>query len=208
MILLNFYGKLRDIYYPKLPKTPHMDAQSISFFKDKLKLVDFFIEYGAGGSTLLAAMQNTPNIVSVESDKLWMKRVERELSKVSSKSCIKLIHADIGRVGPWGTPLGQIDGEKNYAILPWTTEIYGSSPLLVLIDGRFRITCFLTSLLWSPEGSHLLFDDYHDRDSYKVVENILKPCMRVGRSAVFIRPRKIDKKAIERLIRDSKHDSD
>ena len=205
---VQLFYTLREKYFPKVPTLPHMDLESQTYFTQNLKVTKTFVEYGSGGSTILAAIMNTPYIISVESDAVWMRRVQRKFSKISSTSQINFIYANVGRVGPWGTPLEKIDGELQYANTPWASITNGSSHLFVLIDGRYRITCLLVALLRCPARTHLLFDDYYDRESYRVVESILKPSLRVGRGAVFIKPYKVDEIAINSLIRSFKYDSD
>jgi hypothetical protein len=208
MKLVQLFYTLREQYFPKLPTLPHMDSESTAYFTERLMGTKTFVEYGSGGSTILAARMNTSFIFSVESDEVWMRRVQRKFLRMKSTSQIDFIHADIGRVGPWGTPLENIDGELHYANTPWASITNDSSHMFVLIDGRYRVTCLLVGLLRCPAGTRLLFDDYYDRGSYQVVESILKPSLRVGRGAVFIKPNKVDEIAINSLIRSFKYDSD
>ena len=206
--IVQLFYTLREQHFPKLPTLPHMDSETTTYFAQRLKVTKTFIEYGSGGSTILAARMNISFIISVESDEAWMRRVQRKFLQIKSTSQINFIYANVGRVGPWGTPLEKIDGQLHYANTPWASITIDSSQILVLIDGRYRITCLLVALLRCPEGAHLLFDDYYDRESYQVVESILKPSLRVGRGAVFIKPNKVDEIAINSLIHSFKYDSD
>ena len=56
---------------------------------------------------------------------------------------------------------------------------------MILIDGRFRIACFVTAYLRTTKPVIVLFDDYVDRPHYHVVERLLKPSEYVGRMARF-----------------------
>jgi len=55
----------------------------------------------------------------------------------------------------------------------------------VLIDGRFRVACFLTSILHAEPPCRILFDDYRKKERYHVVERILSPVDFCGRQALF-----------------------
>ena len=208
MKTMQLFYTFRERFFPVLPKLPHMDSESTTYFTQRLQGARIFVEYGSGGSTILAARMNTSFIISVESDAAWMRRVKRKVLQINSTSRVNFIYANMGKVGPWGTPIERVDGELHYASTPWASTPSDPSQMFVLIDGRYRITCLLVGLLRCQAGTHLLFDDYYDRESYQVVESVLKPALRVGRSAVFIKPDRIDKTAINSLIQSSKYDSD
>ena len=56
---------------------------------------------------------------------------------------------------------------------------------MILIDGRFRIACFVTAYLRATKPIIVLFDDYLDRPHYHVIERLLAPTEFVGRMARF-----------------------
>jgi hypothetical protein len=97
-------------------------------------------------------------------------------------------HCDIGEVGEWGTPTDErgIKSYWRYSTKPWImAKAHSFVPDLVLIDGRFRIACFLYSLLCARVGTTILFDDYFDRPEYFVVEQYCSLTERAGRMGVF-----------------------
>lgn len=57
--------------------------------------------------------------------------------------------------------------------------------LYLLIDGRFRVACFVSALVRIQKPTLILFDDYKERSEYHIVERILKPTQLVGRMAIF-----------------------
>lgn len=62
---------------------------------------------------------------------------------------------------------------KHY-ICPWDELLRkGDSPNLFLIDGRFRVCSFLTSLMMSKRGTVILFHDYYNRPDYHIIEQYL-----------------------------------
>ena len=71
----------------------------------------------------------------------------------------------------------------------------------MLIDGRFRVCCFLTSLKFAKEGTKIIFDDYTTRRHYHIVEEHVSRAETCGRQCLFIVPPKseID---FERLQKD------
>ena len=77
-------------------------------------------------------------------------------------------------------------------------------PDVVLIDGRFRVACFLTSLLKSKVGAVIIFDDYSDRNHYHVVEEFVEVSHLEQRQAIFVVPELSDDErlSISELLND------
>ena len=73
-------------------------------------------------------------------------------------------------------------------------------PDLVLIDGRFRVACFLHSLLAADAGTPLLFDDYTNRPHYHLVEEFCPIAQSEGRQALFRVPEELDREVIGREL--------
>ena len=59
-----------------------------------------------------------------------------------------------------------------------------------MIDGRFRVASFLTTLKKSKKGTKIIFDDYKSRPQYHVVEKIIKPKKMYFDQALFVVPEK------------------
>ena len=74
------------------------------------------------------------------------------------------------------------------------------TPDLILIDGRFRVLCFLTSLKFSPKGTKILFDDYRDRQFYHIVEEFCPIIDRCGRQALFESTNEVKEKITDELL--------
>jgi hypothetical protein len=167
---------------------PHMDADGLRYFQESLKRSRCYLEYGSGGSTAHAAkIAQIPTIISIESDKLWIEKVRKTVGIVSSK--LYLEHCDIGEVGDWGNPKtkDKVDDYWKYAAMPWgMARSLNVVPDTVLVDGRFRVSCFLFSLVSARVGTTILFDDYLDRPEYYVVERFCQLHEKSGRMAVFV----------------------
>ncbi len=144
------------------------------------------VEYGSGGSTVLAARIGTP-IISVESSKEWASGLRTELEKIEGRHAMTHVaHVDIGPTKKWGYPL---DNQKfgnfwKYPLEPWLHHS-NFEPDKVLIDGRMRAACFIATLAMTKRDVRILFDDYGDRKTYHRVERFLQPTEIVGRMAVF-----------------------
>ena len=149
------------------------------------------LEYGSGGSTVFAAQNPGKLIFSVESDRDWYLSLQRKFDEAELLSDPILYHADIGKTGLWGRPVDDRDWSKfyRYPLTIWA-EPFFRQPDVVLIDGRLRPACFVATCLNSHAPVTILFDDYFNRNSYKIVENLIAPTEIVGRMAIFhITPR-------------------
>lgn len=138
-------------------------------FKSMLRSSKVYGEYGMGDSTKLALNENLI-VYSVDTDRYWVIECKKKL--FSKSSSLKWI--DFGRVKSWGYPISynKIDKIDNYLNFIWVQD---RKPDLVLIDGRFRVACFLTCLLYADEGTLIIFDDYPLRENYHIVERFINP---------------------------------
>jgi hypothetical protein len=146
------------------------------------------VEYGTGGSTALAAGMGGRTLVGMESDALWLARLNTYLQTIQTTSRVITLHEDLGPTKQWGFPASDEKWRAfpNYAFKPWQcVRELSLEPDLVLIDGRFRAGCFLASALSVQRKTELLFDDYVDRPQYHWIEKYAKPKSLVGRMAIF-----------------------
>ena len=76
---------------------------------------------------------------------------------------------------------------KRYALAPWLNHDASFLPDLVLIDGRFRVACALTTIkyLTNKVSFEILVDDYGDRPEYREIEKYVQLTSMQGRMAVF-----------------------
>ncbi len=112
---------------------------------------------------------------------------------------IQIDWIDLGVVGDWGTPISY---KKREFIINYLESIWmkNNKPELILIDGRFRVACFLYSLLKAFPGSKIIFDDYRNRPHYQVVEEFIKPTELYGNQALFIVTENLSINKIEKSI--------
>jgi hypothetical protein len=154
-----------------------------------LETATCYLEYGSGGTTVMAASMNVPEVVTTESDRNWLAAVRHKLHLVGSSTCAELIHVDIGPTGGLGYPDSETNWKQyfNYPFGAWRhCSSRGLTPNVVLIDGRFRVACFLASLLHAAPGTVIIFDDYFDRPYYHVAERFTHPPEMHDRSAEFV----------------------
>ncbi len=182
---------------------PSMDVDGLAAFERFLGGAKVFLEYGAGGSTFHAARFGVPAIFSVESDFAFLSGVWDAFLSMDTPSKLVTYHANVGPTKEWGYPVDSSSAQKwpAYAGGVWDRlTADGASPDLVLIDGRFRVACFCTSMLAANPGTKVLFDDYIDRQHYRAVEQVAKPVAMHGRMAEFIVDSCFDRSEAVRLL--------
>lgn len=118
-------------------------------FKEIVKTCQCYGEYGCGQSTLWVAANTSASIYSVDSSQVWVNKVK---DSAIDKNRVNIAWIDVGEVGEWGRPLGYGERESfnQYTDWIWSQSI---RPDCVLVDGRFRVACFLTSLLKAEVGT-------------------------------------------------------
>lgn len=177
-------GVIKRIRRPK--NKDMLFAGDDGLFKDAFSDNTIYAEYGCGASTIWVSNNVGCQIFSVDSSNEWIEMVKKSCHSLRKP----ILHlANIGPIGEWGTPLGYSKSEnfKDYTDWIWTNE---SRPDIVLIDGRFRVCCFLTTLIKSDSGTKIFFDDYNNTPQYHFVERFIKPIETCGRQALFITPEK------------------
>jgi hypothetical protein len=180
---------LRSFYVQRIrgfepPLQPHLDPFTEKWLADRLERTKLFLEFGSGGSTLLANRLGVRTI-TVESDRFYAAVVEAALD---DPKLATLIVPKMGVTTQWGMPLifKRRKGAR-YVSAPFKLfENY--YPDLIMVDGRYRVACVLeTARLAHLRGTpaKLLLDDYEDRPFYHVLEEHLGTPVRIGRAAVF-----------------------
>ncbi|MFC7422216.1 hypothetical protein ACFQNF_20360 [Iodobacter arcticus] len=174
-----------------LAPQPHMPEAESQALTAALQNTQSYLEFGMGGSTVLAAWLGVKQIVSIDSSKEWIEKVASQIAPIQSSSQIELLHAPIGETLEWGFPKdNQLQSQwPDYYSKPWRVA---HDPGLVLIDGRFRVPCFLYSLLQLKPGAIILWDDYLDRSEYHHIEQHLTPVAYFGNMAQFLVPSHIN----------------
>lgn len=185
--------KLQRVSGFNAPREPHLDDAATQLFTELLAECTAYLEFGSGGSTVLADKLNKKTL-TVESDRYYANVVRNSLRKPSQ---VEIMDINIGLTGPWSYPI--FDWPTARRIRRWSLyvrkpfevlESQGWFPDLVLLDGRFRRACALETARIALEGGRtlkLMFDDYYsvDRAHYHEVERWLGKPQCAGRAALF-----------------------
>lgn len=163
--------------------------------RQEYKAASVVLEYGSGGSTMLAADLPDLTLFSVESDRDWAAAMRERLVSSGLNRNVHLMYADIGPTREWGHPVARnlrdVPKYWRYPRSVWARPDF-RHPDVILIDGRFRVACFLTAMTKIQRPTRVLFDDYTDRRNYHWIERFARPVDTVGRMAIFdLAPRRM-----------------
>ena len=164
-------------------------------FKQYLINCNIYFEYGVGASTRWVLENTKSKIISVDTDEKWINTID-----VCDKgSRVKLNWINLGDLGNWGRPKSYVYRDRfiDYISNVWN---FNEKADVILIDGRFRVACFLYSLINAKINSLIIFDDYNNRPYYHIVEEIVPIYKTCGRQALFKVPKFFNKKSAQKLI--------
>lgn len=165
--------------------------EEAAFLEKHYRDAGVILEYGSGGSTVMASKMPDKRVFSVESDRNWALSLQEKLDSANLPSPATLYPVSIGQTGQWGRPEDERSWREyyRYPTAVWS-EPWFRHPDVILIDGRLRPACFVACCLRITRPTTILFDDYRKRKSYHVVEELLKPARSVGRMVEFrVEPR-------------------
>ncbi|AIO32117.1 glycosyl transferase 2 family protein [Burkholderia cenocepacia] len=173
----------------------------VSIFKDSRA----YLSYGAPDTPMMAFDAGVRDVVFSDSDAeiLDVLNYSVALKWAGSSRRFHSVLTKIGKTKEFGYPVDNSEWSRYplYALMPWNCcAEKGISPDVVLIDARFRVSCFLVSLIMAIPGTVVLFDDYVDRPQYHVVETLVKPVDIYGRLAKFIVPENLNFRVLTRLL--------
>lgn len=162
---------------------PEAEAEAV---RAAYAAAEVILEYGSGGSTALAAEMPGKTVFSVESDAKWLAGMRAWFAATPPAGRVELHHAKIGPTKEWAYPKTerQFRAWPGYALSVWDRPDF-LHPDVVLIDGRFRAACFLTTLFRITRPVTILWDDYAGREQYHAMEAFCPLGGMVGRMAVF-----------------------
>lgn len=189
---------------PRRPRRPRLTlpGPEAALVSEAYGAAGVVLEYGSGGSTVLAAELPGKRVFSVESDPVWAGNLQAYLDAAGLAAGVSLHVADIGPTGDWGAPVGD-EGWRRYHRYPlsvWDRADF-RHPDVVLVDGRFRAACFVAVMVRITRPVTLLFDDYVGRKPYHRVETWAAPVSQVGRMARFqLEPRVFPSADITRIF--------
>ena len=155
------------------------------FFTLLLKKSKKYLEFGMGGSTLLAYM--TPNIekiISIDSDYNWIKKIKnfKNLKNEEGKRII-LNYINIGKVRYWGFPISITSNISNYS--KQIFQKFENDYDFVFIDGVARVACALQIILNCKPDIKILFHDFNIRPYYHILYKYLDLIYAIDTFALF-----------------------
>jgi hypothetical protein len=189
-----FIPPLIIIIYRKIKSTDLFTGRDASLFLENAYLSKVYGEYGVGKTTKLVRLNSDALIIAVDTNSEYLRKI---ITKISPRSDDQIFYKNIGLIARMGYPIDYSKRSlfKDYFESLWK---FKEKPDFVLIDGRFRVACFLTSLIHAEPGTLILFDDY-DRCVYHVVEEIILPTRTTSTQALFVVPKIKDLKLITEL---------
>jgi hypothetical protein len=170
-----------------------MTDRERSLFEKLVSNRNFYLEFGCGGSTEIAVELGAKQIVSVESDLNWIKKLQNKprISLAMAQSRLMFEHIDLGPVGEWGSPKDEskIKNWPKYFMTPFMR--YDFLYDLILIDGRFRPACAFAAYAFMGEDTILAVHDYLTRPSYYEIEKFFENQEEVDTLVVFKKKRNV-----------------
>ena len=171
---------------------PHMSDDEIACYRRHLARASSVVEFGVGGSTVLAAEIPVGTLHAIDSDPAWIDAVTKHpaVQRLIDDGRAFFFHANIGAVGAWGKPT---DRDRpiscaEYARLPC------SDPDLIFIDGRFRVACAMQALLSTGGDTVIAIHDFWPKRSqqwparrYLAIWPFVRTIERAGTLGIFRR---------------------
>lgn len=206
-----FFRQLRHLIVPRRPKQQpagpfdvtrvRMTEPELALYAGVLAGARTVVEYGTGGSTLLALGAGVSRLVSVETDLKWigMLREVVEIAEAERQQRVTFVYVDIGPVGKWGKPTDSSGAARyaTYAPAPWQ---HCRAADVVFIDGRFRLASAIETLLRSGADTRIAFHDFWKRPQYHVVLPLVDCIDRADTLAVFRRSKAFNETAARQLL--------
>ncbi len=144
-----------------------------------------YLEFGTGGSTVVAAPLVRSWMISVDSSAEWLARVRDACPEAGDK--LRLRHVDIGPTGEWGYPSDPASRPRwsRYHAAVWEMEETMDTDLC-FIDGRFRVACFAQAVLHCAPGTIIGIHDFASRSQYQHVHSVGREIAAVDDLAFFV----------------------
>ena len=151
-------------------------------FKKYVTKSKIYFEYGVGKSTKWVLENTKSKVIAVDSDQKW---IDKFFINNIFNERLQTIWVDLGDLADWGRPISY---SKRNSFISYINAVWGfeNKADVILIDGRFRVACFLYSLLNAKKGSFIFFDDYNNRPWYHIVEEVVPIYKKCGRQGIFL----------------------
>ena len=169
---------------------PHMEeVGDWALFQDVLRSSRVYFEFGAGGSTGVAATtKNLVSVTSVDSDARFVASVRD--ARLGTR--VRAYWANVGPVRMWGTPDPKLETSCR-GLYPNYAESYAAlrdnGTDVVFVDGRFRVSCVLEVLATGDRPLFIVHDFLpREKEHYADMDLVLQR-VRCGGSMCAFRAR-------------------
>jgi hypothetical protein len=165
-----------------------------------------YVEFGCGGSTVFALSHMHGQVISQDSSREWLDTVAAECT-AQQLGNPTLIFADIGPTGEWGRPVDEEcrDRWPAYSRDIWQ-HVGAELADLYLVDGRFRIACFLEVLLHCRQDALIMFHDFAPRPEYHIVKEFAREIARASTLSVFVRRESFHHERLFKVLQGARYD--
>lgn len=178
--------------------------------REYLAQASVVLEFGIGGSTGIAAEYPLDQLIGIDSHPDWIAHCHRDprIAALASEGKVALHHIDIGPVKEWGIPASAAHAAKwrNYSLAVWS-KLGAHVPDFVFVDGRFRLSCALQSLLRLPDLKALGFHDFRDRPHYHPILEFTDVIAREGQLVIVAPKPDIDFRKLATVAFDTLFDA-
>lgn len=165
-----------------------LNNKEMDLISKYIKLAKNYFEFGSGRSTYEAAQYNNLlNIVSVESDNVWINALsvfDIIKNRINSNT-LTFNYVDINvKPNSYGYPA---NNSKKANWVNYSSAILAINfvPDLILVDGRFRVASTLNSWKKMDQNSILIIRNYTNRKQYHVIEEFFNKIETIGTSQIF-----------------------
>ncbi len=163
-----------------------MSPLEIARFQTYLDNSKIYLEFGAGYSTVMASRSPT-HTISIENHPYWLREVSEDpdVAKAIEDRKLELVYTSIGEVKSYAFPTDFINTYlwPTYYQRIWST--IDVLPDLILVDGRFRVACTLTALMYISEDTIIAIHDFWTRPHYHSVLPFLTEVDRIDTFGFF-----------------------
>jgi hypothetical protein len=176
---------------------PAMSPKEIACLEGHLARSQSYVEFGCGGSTLLAVRSPVKMIWSVENDPAWIERIRRhpEIAAAEREGRLVLWPVDLGPTKAYGYPAtpwwrlyqsAHRDKWPSYYESIWS-EADAAAADLFLVDGRFRVASALAVASHCRDQAKVLVHDFKGRHEYGAILEVYDKVRQVRSLAVLRR---------------------
>lgn len=152
---------------------PRMSAKEFDLFLAFIKNCENYVEFGAGGSTFVASQYVKRSILSLDSSTEWLDLVQKACAP--NPTAPTTIYVNIGTIGQWGYPtdLNTKHLWPRYCENMWAHDDAKRGDLY-MIDGRFRVASFASTILNCNKNAIIMFHDFSSRKEYHLIREIAR----------------------------------